>query len=87
MSVRDQNDVSVYGEALLTNGLVVRHGINGYGLLTRGFLWQLYDIFIDVDRAQGLSTSWSNSESSLTTTWSNTETSLTTNWTDILTPS
>lgn len=86
MAVRDQNDVSVYGEALLTDGLVVRHGINGYGLLTRGFLWQLYDIFIDVDRANQISTSWSNI-ASVTTSWTNTETSLTTNWTDISTPS
>jgi hypothetical protein len=87
MAVRDINDVSVYGEALLTHGLVVRQAVNGYGLLTRGFLWQLYDIFIDVDDAQNLSTSWSNTETALTTTWANSETSLTTTWTDILTPS
>lgn len=87
MSVRDQNDVTLYGESIVSNGLVVRQAINGFGLLTRGFLWQLYDIFIDVDRAANLSTSWSNTESILTTTWANTETSLTTNWTDIVTPS
>ena len=74
MSVRDPNDVHVYGEALLTDGLAVRHGVSGYGLLTRGFLWQLYDIFIDTEAA-------------VTTSWSDTETSLTTTWTDILTPS
>ena len=61
MAVHDPLDFHVYGEALLTNGLVVRHAVNGYGLLTDGLLWQLYDIFI-------------NTESSLTTTWTDTST-------------
>lgn len=66
---QDPNKYSFYGEALLSNGLVVRHAINGIGLVTRGLVWQLYDIFIDTGAEDGITTSWSDSESAITTTW------------------
>lgn len=69
----DPNKIAVYGEAIVTNGLEVRHGIDGYGLVTRGLLWQLFDIFIDTDSKDAITTSWSNSESVLSTAWTDTQ--------------
>lgn len=59
-----------YGEALVTAGFVnARSMTNGLGLVTRGLLWQLYDIWFDQEYYDGLGTVWANSDSILTTNW------------------
>ncbi len=60
-----------YGESLETFGLQNRGVVNGFGLVTRGFLWQIYDIWFDKDYYMNLSTTWTNNEPSITTTWTN----------------
>ena len=40
MSTIDGNQYCVYGQAELNFGLAVLDGINGAGLVTRGFIWQ-----------------------------------------------
>ncbi len=60
-----------YGEALVSRGLFVRDAVNGYGAVTfmqNGFLWQFYDIWLDTDKEDNVSTSWSN-VSTPSTTW------------------
>lgn len=57
-NVKDVNDVWPYGESLVSSGLMVRDAVNGYGLVTRGFLWQLYDIWIDTTAAANITTTW-----------------------------
>lgn len=69
----DPNRYTTYGEAIETNGLVVRHDINGVGLVTRGLVWQLFDVFIDVGSVDGITTSWSDSQSAITTTWTDSQ--------------
>ncbi len=64
--------VFAFGEALVSRGLYNRSAINGFGAVSfmhGGLLWQMYDIWLDQDRAQNLSTSWSNSDSVISTTW------------------
>lgn len=72
-----------YGESLLTNGLCVRDGISGIGLVTRGFIYGMTDVYIGTD-SSGITTSWSNSEGVLTTTWTDSEASITTSWTPVV---
>jgi hypothetical protein len=80
--IADKNFVFPYGEAILSNGLEVRDAVNGYGLVSRGFLWQLYDIWLDITASAPLVTSWSNSQTSITTIWSNiASSSIVTAWT------
>ena len=79
----DPNRYTTYGEAIETNGLEVRHGINGVGLLTRGLVWQLFDVYLLTESVDGITTSWSDSEGSITTTWSDSESAITTTWTDV----
>lgn len=68
-SYNSPNPVFVYGEALLSGGLANRQATNGYGMVTRGLLWQLYDIFIDTEYISPITTTWASSESVITTTW------------------
>lgn len=78
----DTNKIQIYGESVVTNGLSVRDGINGIGLVTRGVLWQLFDIYIDTGSKDGIVSSWSNSDASITTTWSNSDSAISTTWTN-----
>lgn len=66
----DQYGFFAYGEALVTFGLVEISAINGFGLVTRGLIWQGYDIWGPYAGAS-LSTSWSAQAgaSTLSTTW------------------
>lgn len=82
MSMIDQYNQCVYGEAVLTRGLGVRDAVNGYGLDSWGLIWQGPDIWLDTTAAYPLTTSWSNTETSITTTWTNTESVITTTWTE-----
>lgn len=68
-SYKDTQNIQVYGEALLSYGLEVRDGINGYGLVTRGFLWETQAIWLDIEFAAPLATSWSNSDAMISTAW------------------
>ena len=79
----DPNYYFTYGEGIVSSGFVVRDGINGVGLVTRGFIWQLYDIWVGREATDSLSTSWSNAEASLTTNWTNMDTGISTTWTDM----
>ena len=67
----DPNDVFSYGQGNLTYGLVVGSAVNGFGLVTRGFLWQAHDIWLNLNNVAGVSTSWSlpSGYTTLTTTW------------------
>ena len=70
-SSQGPNPVVCYGEALVSSGLVCRNVVNGMGLVTRGFLWQKYDIWYDNEFYNPLSTSWTNADATITTTWTN----------------
>lgn len=70
----------IYGEAMVTNGLQVRLALNGIGLETRGLVWSLYDIWVDEELLDGISTSWANGNPSVTTNWANSNQSITTTW-------
>ena len=62
--------VFVYGEPLLNYSLSNHGAVNGLGLASRGLLWQLFDLWCDVDYYSTVSTSWSQAiGASLTTTW------------------
>lgn len=80
MGLKPFNDITVYGEALETFGFEAYQTIDGFGLLTFGFLWECAQIWTDSEST--LATSWTNSESAITTNWSNSDPSLTTNWSD-----
>ncbi len=61
---------TVYGEAVITSGLTVQHGVDGVGLVTRGFVWTGYAIWLDIQAAApAIVTSWTDSNSVITTTW------------------
>lgn len=69
-SQNDPNSTYPYAESVTDFGTCVRlQGGNGFGLLTRGLIWQVYDIWFDLDANDGLSTSWTASNSNITTTW------------------
>lgn len=74
-----------YGEAIVSGGLVTRHSTNGYGLVTFGFLWQLYDIWLDNQALAPITTTWAEaSGASITTTWSAAAgSSVSTSWTAV----
>lgn len=79
-SLNASDPIAPYGMALVDRGLVVGGAIDGVGLVTNGFLWQLYKIWFDDQYYQNLSTSWTNSDSVITTTWANDNASVTTTW-------
>lgn len=70
-----------YGEALTTFGLMNRHAIDGFGVVTRGLLWEMYQIWIDTTFYAPITTTWANTETLLTTVWTAVGSSLTTAWT------
>lgn len=69
-SQQDQNSIFPYAESVSTFGTdVALQGGNGLGLVSRGLLWQVYDIWFDLDAHDGLTTTWTSSNSNITTTW------------------
>jgi len=70
---------TVFGLALVSNGLFVFDSIWEPGLLLNGLMWPCADIWA---QEPALSTSWSDSDTSITTTWSNSDSSITTTWSD-----
>jgi len=54
----DQYNFFPYGMALLDFGLAVQGANNGFGLVTRGLVWQGYDIWFDPTPVAGVSTIW-----------------------------
>jgi len=78
--VESNGPVMCYGEGLVSRGLEVRDGISGLGLVSDGFLWWLYDIWLDIQAAAVISTSWSNTDGSITTSWSDTDSVISTSW-------
>lgn len=80
-SYKDQEPIVPFGEALLSFGLEVRDGISGFGQLTRGLLWEYSNIWIDIDAAAPISTSWQSADTSITTSWTSSDASLVTTWT------
>lgn len=72
-------DFNVYGQAIVDYGLALTDATDGVGLLTRGNIWQLPQIWFAPILANPISTSWSTA-SHPTTTWS-TASHPTTNWT------
>lgn len=66
---QDKNDVFPYGIAIESWGLANISAVNGYGLVTMGFLWQGHSVwgpYIGIS----LTTSWSTMAGNVTlTTW------------------
>ena len=52
--------IYVYGEPVCNGGLCNRGAVNGLGLVTRGTLWQYYDLWFDVDYYSNLTTTWTD---------------------------
>lgn len=81
---KDPDPVFVYGEAVVTQGLEVRDMTNGYGAVSRGLLWELYDIWIDSQYYDGRSTTWTAAAgSSIITNWTDANPVITTTWTPV----
>lgn len=64
-----QQDIALYGQAILTDGLVVSDAIAGIGLLTRGLAWPAPQIWLDTTLNSGIATSWTPSASAASTSW------------------
>lgn len=79
------NDISVqaYGEPLLSYGLYNRSSINGIGLVTRGFLWETQDIWLDTTFVSQLSTTWVVGSSVSSTSWVVGSSVSSTSWNDV----
>lgn len=70
ISMQDQNSTFPYAESVSTFGTCVpMQGGNGYGLVTRGLLWQWWDIWFNQDAADGVVTTWTASNTFVETTW------------------
>lgn len=57
----DKNDVFPYGSALETQGLANVSAVNGFGLVTNGFLWQGHSVW-GPDANSLIVTVWVNSQ-------------------------
>ena len=83
-SYKDPDAIFPYGMALVTNGLVNIEASNGYGLVSRGFLWQLYDVWLDYELYDNISSSWSDANALVTTSWAAAAgSSVSTSWGDV----
>lgn len=68
--MQDPNSLFPYAESVSTFGTnVALQGADGFGLVSRGLLWGVYNIWFDLDANDGLSTTWTSSNSNITTTW------------------
>jgi len=65
----DANNVAPMGMAMLTGGLCQIVSINGFGLVTNGFLWQGNAMWFDANSFSPISTTWAASGSSIATGW------------------
>lgn len=83
---KDKSSFSVYGQSLLDYGLCVTDGISGVGLITRGLVWEGYEIWLFTQDVAPVTTGWtaaigwSGGASLITTSWSGASTP-TTAWT------
>ena len=68
-SYKDPNPIFPYGESIVSGVLAVRSAVNGYGAVSRGLLWNLYDVWIDTEYYAPITTTWSSSESVITMVW------------------
>lgn len=67
---KDVNDIYPYAQSVTNFGTMVGlQGANGLGLVSRGLLWQAYDIWFDLDAHDLLVTTWTDSNAVITTTW------------------
>jgi hypothetical protein len=66
---KDPNNVAPMGEAMLNGGLCQIASINGFGLVTNGFLWQGNAIWFDANSFAPIATTWAATGLSLTTGW------------------
>lgn len=82
-SYKDPQPIQPYGEAVVTMGLEVRDATNGYGIISRGLLWELQAIWLDIQAVAPLMTSWTDAPgASIITTWAPASgSSLSTSWT------
>lgn len=86
MSVTTPNvnsqSVFPYGEPLVSRGLFNRDAVDGFGLLSFGFLWELQAIWIDTNLASNLSTGWTARIGVTMTSWTRAAgSSIATSWT------
>lgn len=70
-SYKSPDPIVPYGMGIGSFGLTQGDVSNGYGLVSRGLLWQLYQIWLDVESYDNISTSWADSDAVITTTWTN----------------
>lgn len=66
----DKNNVVHYGMADLSGGMIQIDQINGYGLITNGFLWQFNEIWFYPQEAAPITTTWADGNAPITTGWS-----------------
>lgn len=72
---KDPNSHTVYGEAIVSDGLEVRDGVSGSGLISDGFVWEGYEIWMWPQDATPITTGWtpmigwSGSASMIATGW------------------
>jgi hypothetical protein len=62
-------DFQSYGQSQISNGLYTRDGISGAGLITRGFIYGVYDVYIDEQGLNPITTSWAVGSSVASTSW------------------
>ena len=81
----------VYGDPLMTKGLVNRCSLNGIGAVTRGLVWQVKDNWFDNHFYSNLSSTWviAYGASVATTSWvlASGASVATTTWAEIYTAS
>lgn len=82
-SYQDTQHIHVYGESVVSSGLEVRDAVDGYGLISRGLLWELEAIWFDPELVDGITTSWSASDTVITTVWTDSNSSVTTSWNQV----
>lgn len=70
-NLSDVNDYYPYAQANTDFGLCVDGAANGIGLVTRGLVWQGWDIWCNIQLTAGISTAWTpiSGYSGLATPW------------------
>lgn len=84
-SYKSPDPIFPYGESLESFGLFNRSAVDGFGLTTRGLLWEMYNIWIDTQYFANITTSWAAAAgSSIATTWAAAAgASVSTTWSDV----
>lgn len=79
-SYKSPDPIVPYGVSIVDYGLTAWDAVDGYGLVSRGLLWQLYQIWFDTQYYAPLVTSWANSDTVITTSWTDDNAVISTTW-------